>query len=141
MLDLLIAAQQAAYTEGRQMMLNGILDYQDRDLQRAFEMFDHSELLGDDFYWCFMGLAGLHGDRAAWRTLGDYGYSMESEISLPPDEDEPVGLSVKGTPLGCWLAQFAPPERLDFLQEEKLLDPWHRNYKSGKEYSVSYTHL
>lgn len=134
MLDLLIAAQEAAYTEGRQMMLNGVLDYQDRDLQRAFEMFDHSELLGDDFYWCFMGLAGLHGDRAVWRTLRDYGYSMESEISPPPDEDEPIGLSTKGTPLGCWLAQFAPPERLDFLQDEKLLDPWHRNYKSGKEY-------
>lgn len=125
MLDLLLAAIQAADTEERRWMLDGLLENQDRDLQRAFESgVDHGELLDDDFFWCFMGLAGLHGDRAAWRVLRDYGYGMDTLITPPPEDDGFVGLPAQGTPLGVWLAQFAPIERLQYLQEEGLLHPW-----------------
>jgi hypothetical protein len=126
MLDLLIAATEAAHTEERRMMLDGILDNQDRDLQRALESgVDHGDLLDDDFFWCFMGLAGLHAGRAAWRTLMDYGYNLDTEITPPPDaEGDGLGRAAKGTPLGCWMAQIAPTDRLTFLQEQGWLKPW-----------------
>lgn len=133
MLDLLIAATEAAHTEERRMMLDGILDIQDRDLQRALESgVDHGDLLDDDFFWCFMGLAGLHAGRAAWRTLMDYGYNLDTEITPPPGAGaDSLGRTPKGTPLGCWLAQIAPTERLDYLQEEGLLKPWRPAYNVG----------
>lgn len=126
MLDLLIAATEAAHTEERRMMLDGILDNQDRNLQRALESgVDHADLLDDDFFWCFMGLAGLHAGRSAWRTLMDYGYNMDTLITPPPEADADfIGRTAKGTPLGCWMAQIAPLERLDFLLEQGWIKPW-----------------
>ena len=133
MLDLLIAATEAAHTQERRMMLDGILDNQDRDLQRALESgVDHGELLDDDFFWCFMGLAGLHAGRAAWRTLMDYGYDMDTEITPPPEaEGDGLGRAAKGTPLGCWMAQIAPTDRLTFLQEQGWLKPWRAAFSVG----------
>ena len=132
MLDLLIAADAAANTPERRQLLDGLLDENDREVARALESgVCHSELLGQDFFWCFMGLAGLHGDRSVWRVLGDYGYSFATEI-IPPLEEESASSS-PGRPmsLASWLAQFAPLERLKELEESHAIDPWAPDFKVG----------
>lgn len=122
MLDLLIAARDAAVLPEQMEMLEGILDGQDRSLRDALESeVDHSELFSDDFYWCFMGLAAEFGDASCWQVLSDYGYSMASQIHHPGDKPAE---SSRLLSLGGWVASWLPPERLKWLEEEGILDPW-----------------
>lgn len=133
MLDLLLAANDAAHTEGRRLLLDGVLDGGDRYIRQALEDHpDHGELLDDDFFWAFMGLAGVHADRESWRTLRDHGYGMDTSIRLPEADDSQGWLDREGVSLGGWLAQFADPQRLDELQDWGLLKPWERNDKVGR---------
>ncbi len=125
MLDLLLAADQAAYTPERRDLLDGLLENQDRLLTRTMERSeDHGELLGDDFFWCFMGLAMAQGDRAFWRAMQDWGYSLHSEVKHPDAESYERGME-----LGVWGATFLPPERLDWLIAEGLMRPKDMTYK------------
>lgn len=130
MLDLLIAADQAAHTPERRELLEGLLEGQDRQVERAMEAdTDHGELLGDDFFWCFMGLAMAQGDSAFWRTMGNWGYTLRSEVRHP-DEDSNASLE-----LGTWGAAFLPPERLEWLTKKGLLEPLkpsHHIKKGGR---------
>lgn len=136
MLDLLIAADQAAHTPERRELLEGLLEGQDRQVERAMEAdTDHGELLGDDFFWCFMGLAMAQGDRAFWRTVGNWGYDLRSEVRHP-DEDSDASLE-----LGVWGAAFLPPERLDWLVEKNMLAPFkpvHPIKDAGKLSAAEY---
>jgi len=136
MLDLLLAADQAATTPERRELLDGLLEGQDRCVERAMEAdTDHGELLGDDFFWCFMGLAMAQGDSAFWRTMGNWGYDLRSEVRHP-EEDSNASLE-----LGVWGAAFLPTERLDWLVKKKMLAPFkpvHRIKDAGKLSAAEY---
>ena len=126
MLDLLVAADAAADTPERRQLLDGLLEGNEREMRRALESdVDHGELLADDFFYAFLGLAGLHGDWEIWRLLQEYGYSFATEVKPPPSSNA-LGAERGAHPMSLagWLAQFAPIERLKELQEEGLLDPW-----------------
>lgn len=127
MLDLLLAADRAATTPERQDLLEGVMQNDDRLVRRAMESTaDHGDLLGDDFFWAFMGLAMNQGSAAVWRVLGDWGYSLQSQVRTPP-QDGPSS----ATTLGCWGATFVPVDRLDWLEKRGWFDPGSTVHEVG----------
>lgn len=132
MLDLLLAADRAATTPERRELFDGLLEGQDRLVERAMEAdTDHGELLGDDFFWCFMGLAMAQGDSAFWRTMGNWGYDLNCKVRHP-DEDSDASVE-----LGVWGAAFLPPERLDWLVKKGMLAPFKPVHRINNAGSIS----
>lgn len=115
MLDLLIAAEEAANTVAQKAMLEAVIYDDERALARLMDDEDHGELLPDGFYAPLMGIMASHCSRDIWRVMGQYGYSMKSMVG--EDEND-------GTSLGEWVAKFLPCERLKELMDDGLLDPF-----------------
>lgn len=121
MLDLLFAAEDAAKSPRQKAILQALLDGNDRDMQRVLEDDGcHGELFEEDFFNPFMGLMAAHGDKHAWRTMEGWGYSMDTELDVTPEDG---GLTRKEH-LGGWACRFLPVERLQELIEEKILYPF-----------------
>lgn len=126
MLDLLLAADEAAKTANQKMLLEALMENDGRGIQRVMERDSHHDiLLEDSFFTPFMGLMAAHGSREAWRTMKDWGYSMQSEL-----RSEKNPLEMHRTTLGSWACQFLPPERLSSLIDWKILTPF--DCRSGK---------
>ena len=126
MLDLLLAADKAAKTSNQHDILHALMEDDERGVRRIMERDNHHEILFEDsFFVPFMGLAAAHGSREVWRTLRDWGYSMQSKIRN--EEDYERG---NEQDLGSWVCQFLPLDRLTYLTEWKILLPFGQ--PSGK---------
>jgi hypothetical protein len=126
MLDLLLAADKAARTTNQKLLLEALMEDDGRGIQRVMERESRHEILFEDsFFTPFMGLMAAQGSREAWRTLQDWGYSMQSDI-----RDKEERFDRNSMTLGGWVCQFLPPERLSSLIEWKVLDPF--NSRAGK---------
>jgi hypothetical protein len=122
MLDLLQNAHKAATSEGRRQLLDGLLDENERTVRRALEEdCDHGELLADEFFTPFIGLAAGLGSRDVWNVLSDYGYSFNSGVR---DDRDDVRGGDSGMTLAQWCCGFLEPERLDQLIGWRLLKPF-----------------
>lgn len=124
----LLAADEAANTPERRQMLDGLLEGDEREVQRVLESdADHGDVLDDDFFWCYMGLALCQGNRRFWQVVNDWGYSLHSVVKLPDSKPGAEGMS-----LACWGATFAEPERLDWLERLGELEPWRGTHSVGR---------
>jgi hypothetical protein len=93
--------------------------------QVLWETTDLGHLLPDRFLTPTLMQMATSGSPALFRALGEFGFGFNTTLTRPDSDEDAMSLA-------HWAALSLPPERLAWLMEEKLLDPFEETRIPGQ---------